>query len=226
MRKDILSSRCHRLLNVTNVILPFLAEPYARNTMSVINPLTSYQRRTNVSHRPPKGASRKKGGTASDGSATPHLPSLAEQLSYMHLPRPFKNPAYNKNVNRRAKNMKAIISQEREREKAERERRRLLRAGGPQPSPLTSGTPAEIGASDAQAQGVDGMDVDAGAEPEVAVKSEMDAIVPEQQPVEDEGEEVPTCIYVRSLRYGVLTYLCVRYFHRCTTFYLATTTLL
>ncbi|KAF8701377.1 hypothetical protein AX14_008858 [Amanita brunnescens Koide BX004] len=35
----------------------------------------------------------------------------------MHLPRPFKNPAYSKNVNRRAKNMKAIISQERERER-------------------------------------------------------------------------------------------------------------
>ena len=67
---------------------------------------------------------------SSDGSATPHLPSLAEQLSYMHLPRPFKNPGYNKNVNRRAKNMKAIISQERERERAERERRRVLGKSG------------------------------------------------------------------------------------------------
>ncbi|KIL66337.1 hypothetical protein M378DRAFT_75165, partial [Amanita muscaria Koide BX008] len=77
---------------------------------------------------PPKGAGRKK-GTASDGSATPHLPTLAEQLSYGHLPRPFKNPYYNKNVNRRAKNLKAVLSQEREREKAERERRRLLKQG-------------------------------------------------------------------------------------------------
>ncbi|KAM6501921.1 hypothetical protein JOM56_001898 [Amanita muscaria] len=75
-----------------------------------------------------RGAGRKK-GTASDGSATPHLPTLAEQLSYGHLPRPFKNPYYNKNVNRRAKNLKAVLSQEREREKAERERRRLLKQG-------------------------------------------------------------------------------------------------
>ncbi|KAF8344940.1 hypothetical protein F5887DRAFT_968625 [Amanita rubescens] len=129
---------------------------------------------------PPKGASRKKGGTASDGSATPHLPSLAEQLSYMHLPRPFKNPAYNKNVNRRAKNMKAIISQEREREKAERERRRLLKAGGSQPSPPTRATPAEMGVNDAGA-----MDVDA-AESEVVVKSEMDVDALKQE------DEVPT----------------------------------
>ncbi|KAM6497306.1 hypothetical protein JOM56_007779 [Amanita muscaria] len=76
---------------------------------------------------PPKGGRKK--GAASDGSATPHLPTLAEQLSYMHLPRPFKNPHYNKNANRRAKNLKAVLSQERERERAERERRRLLKQG-------------------------------------------------------------------------------------------------
>jgi len=143
----------------------------------------------------------------------------------MHLPRPFKNPAYNKNVNRRAKNMKAIISQEREREKAERERRRLLKAGGPQPS----ATPAEIGANGAQAQDAGAMDVDTGAEPEVAVKSEMDVVVPVNAlTVEDEGEEVPTCMFVQQLHFimVVLTCLRARYFHRCTTFYLATTTLL
>jgi hypothetical protein len=132
----------------------------------------------------------------------------------MHLPRPFKNPAYNKNVNRRAKNMKAIISQEREREKAERERRRLLKAGGPQPSPPTRATPAEIGAG--------AMDVDT-AEPEVAVKSEMDVDTLKQ---EDESEEVPTCTLFQQLYSSVLTSLRTRYFHRCTTFYLATTTLL
>lgn len=51
--------------------------------------------------------------------------SLAEQLSYLHSPRPFKNPNYTKNVNRRAKNLKNVLSQERERERAERERRRV-----------------------------------------------------------------------------------------------------
>ena len=53
--------------------------------------------------------------------------TLAEQLSYLHYPRPFKNPYYNKNVNRRAKNLKAVLTQERERERVERERRRQER---------------------------------------------------------------------------------------------------
>ncbi|THH11335.1 hypothetical protein EW146_g8079 [Bondarzewia mesenterica] len=50
--------------------------------------------------------------------------TLAERLSYLNAPRPFKNPNYTKNVNRRAKNLKAVLGQERERERQERERRR------------------------------------------------------------------------------------------------------
>jgi len=75
----------------------------------------------------PKGGNRKKGGvvTASDGTSTPHIPTLGEQLSYLHAPRPFKNPHYTKNINRRAKNLKTVLSQEREREKVARERKRL-----------------------------------------------------------------------------------------------------
>ncbi|KAJ3001791.1 hypothetical protein NUW54_g6210 [Trametes sanguinea] len=53
--------------------------------------------------------------------------TLAEQLSYLHNPRPFKNPNYTKNVNRRTKNLKAVLTQERERERTERERRRQER---------------------------------------------------------------------------------------------------
>ena len=56
--------------------------------------------------------------------------SLAEQFSYLHNPRPFKNPNYIKNVNRRAKNLKAVLAQERERERAEREKRRLEKMEG------------------------------------------------------------------------------------------------
>ncbi|KAG6810839.1 hypothetical protein H0H92_010103, partial [Tricholoma furcatifolium] len=51
--------------------------------------------------------------------------SLGEQLSYLHNLRPFKNPHYAKNVNRRAKNLKNVLSQERERDRADREKRRL-----------------------------------------------------------------------------------------------------
>lgn len=70
---------------------------------------------------PPKGTTKKK--AANDGSTT-HTPTLAEQLSYLHSPRPFKNPNYTKNANRRTKNLKTVLGQERERERIERERRR------------------------------------------------------------------------------------------------------
>jgi INO80 complex subunit C len=82
----------------------------------------------------------------------------------MHLPRPFKNPGYNKNVNRRAKNMKAIISQERERERAERERRRVLGKSG---SGGGGGGGEGGGGEDAEAMNVepvDGVSLDALAE--------------------------------------------------------------
>ncbi|EJF56999.1 hypothetical protein BD309DRAFT_777421 [Dichomitus squalens] len=74
---------------------------------------------------PPKGAGKRKNTTVySDDSPTPPVPTLAEQLSYLQYPRPFKNPNYTKNTNRRTKNLKAVLTQEREREKNERERRR------------------------------------------------------------------------------------------------------
>ena len=82
--------------------------------------------------RPPKGGFKKK--APSDGASTPITPSLAVQLSYLHAPRPFKNPFYSKNVNRRAKNLKTVLGQEREREKMERERRHeesMMKDDGP-----------------------------------------------------------------------------------------------
>ena len=61
-------------------------------------------------------------------SRIPHnAQTLAEQLSYLHYPRPFKNPNYTKNVNRRTKNLKNVLTQERERERTERERKRQER---------------------------------------------------------------------------------------------------
>ncbi|EMD36247.1 hypothetical protein CERSUDRAFT_137884 [Gelatoporia subvermispora B] len=72
---------------------------------------------------PPKGSGKRKLVAASEDS-TPPVPTLAEQFSYLHYPRPFKNPNYTKNVNRRTKNLKAVLTQERERERVERERRR------------------------------------------------------------------------------------------------------
>ncbi|TRM57376.1 hypothetical protein BD626DRAFT_412181, partial [Schizophyllum amplum] len=41
--------------------------------------------------------------------------------------KPFKNPKYNKNASRRTKNIKAILNQERERDRVEQERLRVER---------------------------------------------------------------------------------------------------
>ncbi|KAH9949713.1 hypothetical protein B0H21DRAFT_786411 [Amylocystis lapponica] len=74
---------------------------------------------------PPKGGYKRKATTANgEDSPTPPVPTLSEQFSYLHQPRPFKNPNYTKNTNRRTKNLKAVLTQERERERLERERRR------------------------------------------------------------------------------------------------------
>ncbi|THH01953.1 hypothetical protein EW026_g823 [Hermanssonia centrifuga] len=63
--------------------------------------------------RPPKGSGKKKFLTtpADSEPSTPAVPNLN----------------YTKNVNRRTKNLKAVLTQERERERLERERRRLER---------------------------------------------------------------------------------------------------
>ncbi|KIY50218.1 hypothetical protein FISHEDRAFT_39741, partial [Fistulina hepatica ATCC 64428] len=38
--------------------------------------------------------------------------------------KPFKNPKYTKNINRRTRNLRAVLTQERERDRQEREKRR------------------------------------------------------------------------------------------------------
>src|ERR1700761_540452 len=80
-------------------------------------------------------------GTPLDGSLPPSgaqtpvplAPSLAEQFNFLHEPKPFKNPYYTKNINRRAKTLKSVLNAERERERLEREKKReaLLKAQAP-----------------------------------------------------------------------------------------------
>jgi len=95
---------------------------------------------------PPKGGFKKK-AEASESST----PTLVEQFSYLHVPKPFKSPSYTKNQNRRAKNLKTVLTQEREREKQDRERRRLEKEenmdvdgvppSGPSDTPYEEDTP-------------------------------------------------------------------------------------
>ncbi|CAE6522410.1 unnamed protein product, partial [Rhizoctonia solani] len=72
--------------------------------------------------RPPKGAKRKSNVATPVQAVSPQPPSLVESLSYAHYSRPFKNPNYTKNTNRRAKSAKQVIGAEREREKLGREK--------------------------------------------------------------------------------------------------------
>ena len=46
--------------------------------------------------------------------------SLPEQLSFMHIPKPFKNPYYTKNQTRRTQTLKTLLAREKERDKAVR----------------------------------------------------------------------------------------------------------
>ncbi|KAH8109925.1 hypothetical protein DFH11DRAFT_1691004 [Phellopilus nigrolimitatus] len=125
---------------------------------------------------PPKGSNRRRapgGGAAASAAASipgeasvPQTPTLAESLSYLHYPRPFKNSSYTKNASRRTKNLKTVLTQERERERAERERRRAEREEAA----------AEAAAAE---EGEDKMDTDVGA-----------GEVQKATPLED--EDVPT----------------------------------
>ncbi|KAH9075596.1 hypothetical protein EDB83DRAFT_2259061 [Lactarius deliciosus] len=92
---------------------------------------------------PPKGSTRKKPSAApsTEGTATPQIPTLAEQLSILSAPRPFKNPAYTKNASRRTKNLKTVLGQERERERLEREKRRKEREEAMEVDGATSVSP-------------------------------------------------------------------------------------
>jgi len=127
---------------------------------------------------PPKGFQKKK-PVASDGALTPQLPSLAEQLSYLEAPRPFKNPNFVKKSSRRSKNLKAVLTQEREREKAERERRRLEKIES-------------------------GMDVDGEQEEEIPTYTSIEAppsLMPQRHYCDITGLEAPYTDPATKLRY-------------------------
>ena len=84
-----------------------------------------------LSNRPAKGTTKNKPAPTSNNTTlhTPVRPprtrlftplttqqTLAEQLSFLHLPRPFKTAVYAKNSIRRTKNLQTVLGQERERE--------------------------------------------------------------------------------------------------------------
>jgi len=62
-------------------------------------------------------------GSAS-GTPGPSNVLLPEQLSFMHIPKPFKNPYYTKNQTRRTQTLKTLLAREKERDKAIRAERK------------------------------------------------------------------------------------------------------
>ncbi|KAF8590697.1 hypothetical protein K439DRAFT_43555 [Ramaria rubella] len=71
---------------------------------------------------PPKGKRKSAAASTTEGSVPPQGPTLGESLSYLHNPRPFKNPYYTKNVNRRTKGLKFVLAAEREKSRQERDK--------------------------------------------------------------------------------------------------------
>ncbi|EJC97905.1 uncharacterized protein FOMMEDRAFT_114675 [Fomitiporia mediterranea MF3/22] len=160
---------------------------------------------------PPKGSGKRKGGatpavsTPADVSA-PQTPTLAESLSYLSYPRPFKNPSYTKNAARRTRTLKSVLSQERERERQDRERRRAEReaaltaaSSAAGEAPPVSGE--EDGNVNVKADG-DGMDVDTQEQEretsapgsEAAVKTMLNVIEEEDIPTYTSIEAPPSIL--------------------------------
>jgi INO80 complex subunit C len=118
----------------------------------------------------------------------------------MHIPKPFKNPAYTKNATRRTQTLKTLLSREKERDKAVRaERKEKLKgpgtAEGTTGGEATTGT-NENGPNDAEMQDstraiddTEKMDVDIG-EIKVALRKD------ELELIEEEGitpDDIPSC---------------------------------
>ena len=76
----------------------------------------------------------------------------------MHIPKPFKNPAYVKNNTRRTQTMKTLLSREKERDKAVRAEMSRLRTGIDTTEEMTD-TKVEDGQKQAY-DGEDRMDLD------------------------------------------------------------------
>ncbi|TCD66892.1 chromatin-remodeling complex subunit ies6 [Steccherinum ochraceum] len=113
------TKRCPPVLSHKNAITRPLPSPDVAKKHRVTHQINT------LNIMPPRGAAKKKTAANGEDASTPPVPTLAEQLSYLASPRPFKNPSYTKNANRRTKNLKNVLTQERERERAEREKRRL-----------------------------------------------------------------------------------------------------
>ena len=115
--------------------------------------------------------------------------TLPEQLSFMHIPKPFKNPAYTKNATRRTQTLKTLLSREKERDKAARLERSKLKGdveGGEVKMEVEGIADPSLNAMD----GEDKMDIDAAGERRPVVQLELD----EDEIAEGiDPDDVPSC---------------------------------
>lgn len=118
----------------------------------------------------------------------------------MHIPKPFKNPAYTKNATRRTQTLKTLLSREKERDKAVRELRAKLKQDGK----ATEGDADVKMEGDANETQEDRMDID-------TTTKKLHVVI--EEPDEDdlaEGidpDDIPSCSCARSFYLRKLTWV-------------------
>jgi INO80 complex subunit C len=118
--------------------------------------------------------------------------TLPEQLSFMHIPKPFKNPAYTKNATRRTQTLKTLLSREKERDKAVRAARNKTKndidGGGEVKMEIEGATESAANTMD----GEDKMDIDATGERRPVVQLQLD----EDELAEGiDPDDIPSCAF-------------------------------
>ena len=111
----------------------------------------------------------------------------------MHIPKPFKNPAYTKNATRRTQTLKTLLSREKERDKSVRTVRSRSKnegeGGGEAKMEIEAAADNAIGAVD----GEDKMDVDSAVQTRPVLQLELD----EDELAEGiDPDDIPSCKHV------------------------------
>jgi len=118
--------------------------------------------------------------------------TLPEQLSFMHIPKPFKNPAYTKNATRRTQTLKTLLSREKERDKAVRAARNKTKnevEGGGEVKMEVEGAAENVANT---MDGEDRMDIDATGEKRPVIQLQLD----EDELAEGiDPDDIPSCTF-------------------------------
>lgn len=108
----------------------------------------------------------------------------------MHIPKPFKNPAYTKNATRRTQTLKTLLSREKERDKAVRAARNKTKNEAEGGGEVKMEIEGAVGYASIAIDGEDKMDTDAVGERRPVVHLELD----EDELAEGiDPDDIPSC---------------------------------